>query len=430
MIQELKIKNFLSFKDEVKFSFEASNDKFAEDSQVVTINENTRLLRFAIVYGYNASGKSNLLSALSFLSYFWSYQPKSLDAKTGVIPFKLDKPSSKVPSSFDIVFYVKNTKYWYQLELDESQVFLEKLSYYKTSQPIMLFERTLKDSQSVIQINPNAEKISATAKEMISVNCLKNISFFVARNKVNVSLPIIDAAKDWMRNQLMPVVFPTMDLTSFAQKQTSGNNELTRYIVDFLHAADFNITNISSEVITQQLSDEAVRFLTENNDDTDEASILETERIKRERTLKQIQTSFEHTVENSNGTEAYQMDKQYESRGTLRTFGIETALFDAQNNQSILPIDEIETSLHPKLLEKILFEYLKTPSRSQIIVTTHNDGLLDLLDDLIRKDSVWFTEKKKSGVTDLYKLTDFRGLNRLSSIREAYRNKRFGATMG
>lgn len=124
------------------------------------------------------------------------------------------------------------------------------------------------------------------------------------------------------------------------------------------------------------------------------------------------------------------MDKNYESRGTLRTFGIEAALFDAQNNQSVLPIDEIETSLHPKLLEKILFEYLKTPSRSQIIVTTHNDGLLDLVDDLIRKDSVWFTEKKKSGITDLYKLTDFRGLNRLSSIREAYRNKRFGATMG
>ena len=90
----------------------------------------------------------------------------------------------------------------------------------------------------------------------------------------------------------------------------------------------------------------------------------------------------------------------------------------------------IVTSLHPMLLEKILFEYLKVHSRSQLIVTTHNDGLLDLLDDLIRKDSVWFTEKKKSGVTELYKLTDFRGINRLSSIREAYRNKRFGATMG
>ena len=70
MIQEIKIKNFLSFKDEVKFSFEASNDKFAEDSQVVQINENTRLLRFAIVYGYNASGKSNLLSVIQTLHDF------------------------------------------------------------------------------------------------------------------------------------------------------------------------------------------------------------------------------------------------------------------------------------------------------------------------------------------------------------------------
>ena len=96
---------------------------------------------------------------------------------------------------------------------------------------------------------------------------------------------------------------------------------------------------------------------------------------------------------------------------------------------AFLPIDEIETSQHPKLLEMMLFEYLKTHSRSQLLVTTHNDGLLDLVDDLIRKDSVWFTEKDKAGVTDLYKLTDFRGVNRLSSIREAYRNKRFGATM-
>ena len=123
------------------------------------------------------------------------------------------------------------------------------------------------------------------------------------------------------------------------------------------------------------------------------------------------------------------MDMKSESTGTMRTLGIEAAVYEVLNHDAVLPIDELETSLHPTLLEKILFEYLKTNSKSQLIVTTHNDGLLDLIDDLIRKDSVWFTEKKKSGVTDLYKLTDFRGLNRLSSIREAYRNKRFGATM-
>lgn len=430
MIQEIKIKNFLSFRDEVKFSFEATNDKFAEDSQVVTINENTRLLRFAIIYGYNASGKSNLLSVLDFLSFFWTVKPKDLDATTGVIPFKLDSVSNDAPSSFEVVFFVKDTKYWYQLELDQHQVYLEKLSYYKTTQPIMLFERTLKDGQSDIQFNPKAEKISAAAKEMISVNCLKNTSFFVARNQVNVSLPIIDAAKDWMRSQLMPVVFPTTGLTSYAQKKTSENKDLINYIVKFLHEADFNVTDISTNVISKQLTDEAIKYLIEDSDSSDVDSAREVERIKKERTIKQIQTVFEHTVENENGTEIYQMDKKYESTGTMRTFGIETVLFEALMSEAVLPIDELETSLHPKLLEKILFDYLKTHSRSQLIVTTHNDGLLDLLDDLIRKDSVWFTEKKKSGVTELYKLTDFRGINRLSSIREAYRNKRFGATMG
>lgn len=430
MIQELKIKNFLSFKDEVRFSFEASNDKFAEESQVVTINENTRLLRFAVVYGYNASGKSNLLSVFNFLSYFWSFKRKDLDSETGVIPFKLDRTSANEPSCIELVFYVQNTKYWYQLELDQNQVYLEKLSYYKTTQPIMLFERTLKDGQSVIQFNPKAEKISSAAKDLISVNCLKNISFFVARNQVNVNLPLIDAAKEWMRNQLMLIISPMMGLTSYAQRLTAENKNLIGYIVQFLHEADFNITDISSNVIMQQLTDEAIKFLTEDNGDEDEASMKETERIKKERTIKQIQTIFEHTVENSNGKEIYQMDKKFESIGTLRTFGVEAALYEALKNSAVLLIDEFETSLHPALQEKILFEYLRTQSRSQLIITTHNDGLLDLVDDLIRKDSVWFTEKKKSGVTDIYKLTDFRGVNRLSSIREAYKNKRFGATMG
>ena len=326
MIQEIKIKNFLSFKDEVRFSFEASIDKFAEDSQVVAINENTRLLRFAIVYGYNASGKSNLLSVLDFLSFFWSYKPKDLDSETGVVPFKLDMVSANEPSSFEMVFFVRDTKYWYQLELDQHQVNLEKLSYYKTTQPIMLFERTLKDGQSDVQFNPKAEKISAAAKEMITVNCLKNTSFFVARNQVNVSLPIIDAAKEWMRNQLMPVISPTRKLTSYAQKQASENKELVNYLVQFLHEADFNITDISSNV------------------------------VKKEEAAEQIQTTFEHTVENDNGTEIYLMDKKYESTGTMRTFGIEAAVFEALKKEAVLPIDELETSLHPMLLEKILFE--------------------------------------------------------------------------
>lgn len=424
MIQEIKIKNFRSFKDEVTFSFEASNDKFAEDSQVVQINENTRLLRFAIVYGYNASGKSNLLDVFEFLYDFWFYKPKDMDVKTGTIPFKLDKSSPTEPTKIELVFYVEDTKYSYLLELDEHQVYLEKLSYYKSVQPTKLFERRLENGQSVIDFNL---KISNIVKEKITVECLKNMSFFAARKQANASIPEIDAAMAWMTNKVHQTISPSTNLTKYAQRMTSKDNELIAYILDFLREADFNITNFKTDAINQPYPEEVVEMVLSS----DKLSEEEKEIIKQVPFKKDFRTDFEHTVENERGVESYILTSGYgeESRGTLRTLGIETALYSIMKENAFVAIDEIETSFHPKLLEKILFEYLRTHSRSQLLVTTHNDGLMDLVDDLIRKDSVWFTEKKKSGVTDLYKLTDFRGVNRLSSIREAYRNKRFGATM-
>ena len=423
MIQEIKIKNFRSFKDEVTFSFEASNDKFAEDSQVVQINENTRLLRFAVVYGYNASGKSNLLDVFEFLYDFWFYKPKDMDVKTGTIPFKLDKSSLAEPTRIELVFYVEDTKYSYLLELDEHQVYLEKLSYYKSVQPTKLFERRFENGQSVIDFNL---KISNIVKEKITVECLKNMSFFAARNQANVSIPEIDAAMTWMKTKVHETISPSTNLTKYAQRMTSKNNDLITYILGFLREADFNITNFKTDTINQPYPKEVVEMVL----NSEKLSEEEKEVIKQVPFKKEFRTDFEHTVENERGIESYILSSYgEESRGTLRTLGIETALYAIMNENAFIAIDEIETSFHPKLLEKILFEYLRTPSRSQLLVTTHNDGLLDLVDDLIRKDSVWFTEKKKSGVTDLYKLTDFRGVNRLSSIREAYRNKRFGATM-
>ena len=253
------------------------------------------------------------------------------------------------------------------------------------------------------------------------------MSLFSARNQINTSIPLIDVAKDWLKSDFLRPIIPTTDLTSYAQKKISNDRNLTKYVLGFLHEADFNITNIKTDVIFYPMSEDVLDMILH----AEEISKEEKERIAIEKSWKQLRTEFEHTVENERGIETYQLSpsENEESRGTMRTFGIEAALYYALKHSAFMSIDEIETSLHPKLLEMILYEYLKTSSRSQLLVTTHNDGLLDLIDDLIRKDSVWFTEKDKAGVTDLYKLTDFRGVNRLSSIREAYRNKRFGATM-
>lgn len=127
MIQKIKIKNFLSFRDEVVLSFEASGSRFAEQSQVIELNDSakTRLLRLGIIYGYNASGKTNLLKAFQFLNFFWSYNPSSADRGTKVIPFRLDDTSAHQPTCFELDFFVENTRYTYRLELNAQEVLLE-----------------------------------------------------------------------------------------------------------------------------------------------------------------------------------------------------------------------------------------------------------------------------------------------------------------
>jgi len=424
----------MSFKDEVVISFEATKDTFAEDSQVVKINDKTRLLRFAVVYGYNASGKSNLLKAFDYLRQFWLRKSNDMNENTKIVPFKLDSHSPLEHTKFELVFYVDTTKYAYLLELDNQQVYAEKLSYYKSEQPTMLFDRRFDNGQSVIGFGSSL-KISKIVKESITVNCLKNMSVFAARISVNANIPLIDNALDMLLNGTTINLYA--DLTFVAKRLLSDDDLFIKYVLNFLSEADFNISNLktikSNDVIPLEIGDFGTNYT------VDLGNLFDNESIQKEAFLssrKERAVCF-HTVETERGKETFSLNldnpfsiHNEESMGTINMFGIVAVLYNALKCNNFLAIDEIETSLHPKLLEKILYEFLKVKnSRSQLIVTTHNDGLLDLTDDLIRKDSVWFTEKQKNGSTELYKLTDFRGVNRLSSIREAYRNKRFGATM-
>jgi AAA15 family ATPase/GTPase len=423
MIQELKVKNFLSFKEEVTFSFEATKDTFAEDVQVVEVAEGVRLLRFAMVYGANASGKSNLLQAFDFLHHFWFEKPDDIDEETGVIPFKLDSFTPNKPSSFELIFYVDITKYCYQLELDEKQVYLEKLSYYKSVQPTMLFERELKDAQSIITFNPAAVKISSVAKEKIAVECLKNMSFFAARDKVNVTISSIDVAKEWIKNQIMPIVEPRTRMFQYAEKQMLKDQDIKSYLLDFVREADFNIVDVNTQTEKEEMPQEVVDLILNNNELTEQ----DKENLRKDRYITTPKTDFIHKVQNERGEETYNLPEKLQSEGTKRIFGLEAAIYKALQKEGFLSIDEIETSLHPQLLKFLLLHFLREKSRSQLLISTHYVPLLDEIGEIIRKDSVWFTEKTKSGHSEVFSLIEFKGLNRLSSIQKAYNYRKFGA---
>lgn len=427
MIQEIRIKNFLSFKDEMTFSFEATRDKFAEDCQVVEVAPGVRLLRLALVYGANASGKSNLIEAINFLHFFCLRQPKVSNEGTQAIPFLLDNATKNEPSQFELVFYVGQTKYAYQLELDAQQVYVEKLSYYKSIQPTMLFHRVVENGKTTISYGSNV-KISALEREKITIECLKNMSFFAAKERTNIVLPEIDAAKDWMEDHFMPMISPKTTMFEYAEKEVANNPELKTHLLEFLKNADFNISNVSTKEVKEQIPEKYMKLFLDN-DDIPES---EKEKLRKDGSFTHFETTFEHVVSNGKEVEKFSIPREFESLGTLRTFGIEAAIFYALQKESVLSIDEFESSLHPKLIKFILLNYLKANSKSQLIVTTHYDPLLNEISfpndqRIFRKDCVWFTEKQENGHTDLYSLAEFKGLNRLSSIQKAYNFGNFGA---
>lgn len=423
MIQEIKAQNFKSFKDEISFSFEATRDKSFEDYQVVEVAPGMRLLRFALVYGANASGKSNLLEIIDFLRMFWFNKPTDLDEATGTIPFQLDRETPDQPSRFEIKFYVGTIRYWYVLELDERRVYAEKLYYYKSTQPTSLFSREWKEGQSIISINTTVMKVSRAAQEELSLKCLPNMSFFAARNQVNISIPEIDMAKDWMRERILPAITPDTQMFMYASEKMAKDSKLRDYILDFVHQADFNITGVKSDIVRQQMTPELVNYLVASEG----IPASEKERLLKEQSFETIETTFEHTVRNERGVEKYSLPTELQSAGTRRTIGVEAAIYSALEKEAFLHIDEVEASLHPELVEFILQRFLSTNNRSQLLVTTHYDPLLNTADDLIRRDSVWFTDKKENGATIVYSLVEFKGLKRIASLQKAYRNGLFGA---
>jgi len=398
MIAEIKFKNFFSFRDETVFSFEADRSKDLESYHIVEVAPEVRLLKLAVVYGANASGKSNLILVYDFLREFIFQTPANKSSETGVIPFLLDNNSNK-PASISLTFYVQNEKedfikHVYSLELTRKHIIKESLLYYISQQPSSIFERTFEGGVSSIKYG-NKIKLTSAAKEEISLKCLPNMSVFGAYQQVNINIQEIENVLTYFHHQMMSAISPMKNLKQYSENKI-GNQISKEYILKYLQEADFNISDIS-----------------EYNQDSPTGSIKS--------------LIFQHKVQNDNGeTSVFDFPELLESQGTIRTIGLAGCIQEIILSNAILAIDEIESSLHPRLIEYIIERFLKESKYAQILFTTHYDGLL-AEEELLRKDNIWFTEKNKDGATILYPLTDYKGLNRISSLQKAYKFGKFGA---
>ena len=111
-----------------------------------------------------------------------------------------------------------------------------------------------------------------------------------------------------------------------------------------------------------------------------------------------------------------------ESLGTQKLFLMMLTIIDIVKNNKTLLVDEIEDSLHPKIVDYII-EIFNASSEAQLIFSTHNTNLLDL--DKFRKDQIWFVNKKEDGGSDLYSLYDYSDFRDTMDLEKAYLQGRF-----
>lgn len=420
MILELKIRNFLSFKDETTFSFEATSDSTLEDYYVSEVVPGVRILKMAMVYGANASGKSNLLDVFDFIKFIIKEIPKEKDEETGFVPFKFDDTKDK-PGSFELTFYIDKLKHKYYLELDSNSIYSEKLYFFPGTQPAIIFNRFLntENQTSIIEYGSKV-KISERAKEEILLKTLKNTSVFAAYNQVNISIPKIDTPLKWFENQFMMSIDPYTHLTKYSNDLIKSNENIKNSVLEFIKKADFNISNISFEDKTENITDEMIKLL--------EVSSIPDEnknKIINEKVFHYEEPVFEHKVIRNGVEEYFKLDESLQSKGTMRYYGLSAPLFNMLEKNAFLSIDEIGTALHPLLVMHFIREFLKRSNQAQLLFTTHNMSLL-MEKEFLRKDAIWFTEKGKDGSTSLFSLTDFNFRKELS-FYNAYKQGKFGA---
>ena len=388
MLQEIKIKNFKSFKEEAELSFEAYSDD--TNNSVVTMPDGVKLLRFAVVLGANASGKSNLLDAIEFLRTFWNKLPLKNDEGTDVQPFLMQPDALNHNTEFEVKLYIDGIRYWYQLEINPEKVVNESLLVYLTNRPTKVFSRCDVNGISKITYNPSVVKLTSAEIDVMSMNCLCNMSLLAVLKKVNVEVAYVDKMRKWVDEKMMPLQSGSKSsISQNAKSMLMEDEAFKEYLMLFAKEADFNISDIK---------------------------------------VKKMVALFGYIVETERGEEHYVLPEACQSAGTNRMVELESLIYSLLQRQGLLCVDEIESSMHPNLLEYILTKFVNnTNNTSQLLVTTHYDPILKDIDDIFGKDSVWFTEKEKNGNSTLYSLVDFRGLNKLSSIHRAYMNGQFGA---
>ena len=420
MILNFSIQNFGSIKDRQTLTFEADKSDHLENSYVIHTN-GLRILKIALIYGANASGKTTILKALEFLRDI-VLEPKT--KKTDELdfqPFLFDSETPNQNAVISIEFLANDNKYFYEVAFFKKAVVYEVLNFHNPKKA-NIYKRTTDIKNEFTEITFGSKiKIDKTIEKNLEANTLWNNTVLGGFLKTNIDIKELKEVVEWFKNYLYPLIDTKTQLEGFVTSKID-QGELTKFdVINILKKADFHISDILIQENEQVIPDGFIELVKKQL----KAHDSEVKKLEEKGKITSVSIEFEHTVNQAK----YTLPIELESQGTRRFYGFAGLLALLIKNSTSFPIDELESSLHPDLYTHFILSFLLNSNKSQIIATTHNREIFDNK-DIFRNDAIWFTDKNENGSTELYSLADFDSsiVRNTTNIYNAYKSGKLKAT--
>ncbi len=422
MLIEFNIENFLSFKDLTTLSMVgAKSFKEHQESHISERYKNISLLKSAIIYGNNASGKSNLLEAMGFMksTIINSFRDALMENGERSFPlekFALNTGTEKETSYFEISFIYNETKYRYGFEIDYDKIVAEWL-FHTTSKEVYLFKR---DHQK-IEINKSSFKEGLGKEEDVKDNVLF-LSLLATLGK-ETSTNIVE----WFKNFKFVNGIHDRGHKRFTIDKLKSDKQFYNWVLHFIKYLE--ISNLSTT--EEDVNDIDLENLKTKEKDEELINLLTSIQKIQSKQPKRDQLITYHRQYDKNNvlvdTVPFNFDKQ-ESEGTKKLLYLLGPWYDALKNGKVLIIDELDSRLHSHLTLRLIdFFHKFNKNNAQLICAVHDISLLNK--ETFRRDQIWFVEKNQFGASELFSLGNFKTdkVRNKSAFDKNYLEGKYGA---
>ncbi len=437
MIISFSVGNFRSFSEEQTLNLIASGRyrDHHKNHLVELPGTEESVLRTAVIYGANGAGKSNIFKALTFLRKL-VVTPKTKGAETGREVFRFNESFADQPTVLTLRLLADSRIFEFGVKLNDDNILEEWLIEIEGNREKPIYERVT-DANNKVTVEGKAlegEKLKA----LVLVGGRPEQTFLATVRSTLDSQDYgsaLGSVIHWFEKTLT-LVSPDSTFRGLGMQLADDPNFLV-FVSSFLKGSSTGVERLNikkneiteDELRTMMPEKQAERIL--NDTRREGVSLLQRRKDHVEVILERgspnkfytISIGAVHATEEGKETP---IELGEESDGTRRLLHLLPALYHLDANGGVFFIDEIDRSMHPLLVWEFLKCFLSSCSgdRGQIIVTTHECHLLD--HELLRRDEIWFSEKKKSGASTLYSLSDFNPRKDLKLDRH-YLEGRFGA---